>query len=168
MGAASASPAARCARPASSTTSARPRASRPRRARLPPPAVRGFRGHPEEGVSMKVRVVFAAALAVAALAVPAAHADPAEVGYPNSIASTGDSITRAFNTCSFPFVDCTSNSWSTGTSSSVNSLYRRILAKNPLISGRNPNDAKTGGKMIDLNGQVTTAGAQGVELVTIL
>src|SRR5215204_6917382 len=117
---------------------------------------------------MKVRAVLVVALAVAAVAVPAAQADPAKVGYPNSIASTGDSITRAFNTCGFPFIDCTSNSWSTGTSSSVNSVYSRILARNPLIAGRNPNDAKTGGKIIDLNGQVTTAAGQRVELVTIL
>ena len=34
--------------------------------------------------------------------------------YPNSIASTGDSITRAFNDCWFPYVDCPSASWSTG------------------------------------------------------
>jgi lysophospholipase L1-like esterase len=121
----------------------------------------------QEGVSMKLRVVLAA-LVVAAVAVPAAHADPAKVGYPNSIASTGDSITRAFNTCGFPFIDCTSNSWSTGTSSSVNSVYSRILARNGLIAGRNRNDARTGARMIDLNGQVTTAGTQGVELVTIL
>src|SRR5215210_7797716 len=117
---------------------------------------------------MKLRVVLAVAVVAAAVAVPAAEADPAKVGYPNSIASTGDSITRAFNTCGFPFVDCTSNSWATGTSSSVNSVYSRSLARNPLIAGRNPNDAKTGGKMIDLNGQVTTAAGQRVELVTIL
>ena len=48
---------------------------------------------------MKIRVVLVAL--VAAIAVPAAHADPAKVGYPSSIASTGDSITRAFNTCGF-------------------------------------------------------------------
>jgi len=116
---------------------------------------------------MKSRVLLAV-LVVAAVAVPAAQADPAKVGYPNSIASTGDSITRAFNTCGFPFVDCIANSWSTGTSSSVNSVYSRILARNALIAGSNPNDAKTGAKMIDLNGQVTTAGSQRVELVTIL
>jgi len=116
---------------------------------------------------MRSRVVLVV-LVLAAIAVPAASADPAKVGYPSSIASTGDSITRAFNTCFFPFTDCVANSWSTGTSSSVNSVYRRILANNTLISGRNLNDAKTGAKMADLNAQVTAAGTQGVELVTIL
>jgi lysophospholipase L1-like esterase len=97
-----------------------------------------------------------------------AAADVAHVGYPSSMASTGDSITRAFNTCSFPFVDCPQNSWSTGSSSTVNSHYRRILAANPAISGRNFNDAKTGARMNALNGQVTTAVAQGADYVTIL
>jgi hypothetical protein len=106
--------------------------------------------------------------AAALLFVPVAAADVAHVGYPSSIASTGDSITRAFNTCSFPFVDCPQNSWSTGSSSTVNSHYRRILAANPAIGGRNFNDAKTGARMNALGGQVTTAVSQGAEYVTIL
>jgi len=84
------------------------------------------------------------------------------------MASTGDSITRAFNTCTFPFFDCPSNSFSTGTSSAVNSLYRRILAANPAISGRNPNDAVSGAEMVDLQAQVQRAVGQAVEYVTIL
>ena len=104
-----------------------------------------------------------------ALAIPsAAIADVAHVGYPSSIASTGDSITRAFNTCSFPFIDCPQNSWSTGTSITVNSHYRRILASNSAISGRNFNDAKTGARMNALAAQVTTVVAQNAEYVTIL
>jgi hypothetical protein len=117
---------------------------------------------------MKALVITVVAAALCALAVPVAVADPALTGYPNSIASTGDSITRAFNTCSFPFTDCPANSWSTGTSATVNSHYRRILAANPLISGRTYNDAKTGGKMVDLAGQVQSAVAQHAEYVTIL
>jgi hypothetical protein len=108
------------------------------------------------------------AAALALLLVPVAAADVAHVGYPNSMASTGDSITRAFNTCSFPFIDCPQNSWSTGTSGTVNSHYRRILAANAAISGRNFNDAKTGARMNALNGQMTTAVSQGSEYVTIL
>jgi lysophospholipase L1-like esterase len=108
------------------------------------------------------------AAALALLFVPVAAADVAHVGYPSSIASTGDSITRAFNTCSFPFVDCPQNSWSTGSNGTVNSHYRRILAANPAITGRSFNDAKTGARMNALNGQVTTAVAQGAEYVTIL
>ena len=117
---------------------------------------------------MKPLVLTAAAALLCALAVPAALADPAVTGYPSSIASTGDSITRAFNTCSFPFVDCPANSWSTGTSSTVNSHYRRILAANPAISGRNYNDAKTGARMSGLLTQVQAAVSQHAEYVTVL
>jgi hypothetical protein len=117
---------------------------------------------------VKAFVLTVAAAALCALAVPVAVADPAVTGYPSSMASTGDSITRAFNTCSFPFTDCPANSWSTGTSSTVNSHYRRILTANPLISGRNYNDAKTGAKMVGLAGQVQSVIAQQAAYVTIL
>jgi hypothetical protein len=120
----------------------------------------------EEGLMRKGLFLCAAALAL--LLVPVAAADVAHVGYPSSMASTGDSITRAFNTCAFPFVDCPQNSWSTGSSSTVNSHYRRILAANPAISGRNFNDARTGARMNALNGQVTTVVSQRVEYVTVL
>src|SRR5215213_3617947 len=63
--------------------------------------------------------------------------NPAVVGWPNAMASTGDSITRGYNTGTFPFTDAPGNSWSTGTSSTINTHYVRILAANPLISGRN-------------------------------
>ena len=116
---------------------------------------------------MRKGLFICAAALVLALA-PAAAADVAHVGYPSSMASTGDSITRAFNTCSFPFIDCPQNSWSTGSSGTVNSHYRRILAANPAILGRNFNDAKTGARMNALNGQVTTAVSQGAQYVTIL
>src|ERR671911_529328 len=84
------------------------------------------------------------------------------------MASTGDSITRAFNDCSLPYVDCPAASWSTGTSTSVNSHYLRIRAANPAITGRNHNDSVTGADMADLLGQVQRAVAQQVEYVTIL
>ena len=116
-----------------------------------------------------MKLVPAAAAVVLALVLAApALADPAKVGYPNSIASTGDSITRAFNTGGFPFTDAPANSWSTGTNTSVNSHYSRILAANPAVSGHNPNDAKSGAKMTDLNGQATTVNTQAVDYVTIL
>jgi hypothetical protein len=64
---------------------------------------------------MKLRLVVAA---VAALIVaPAALA-----GYPSSMASTGDSITRAFNTGWLPLVDWPSNSLSTGSSTTEQPL----------------------------------------------
>jgi lysophospholipase L1-like esterase len=110
---------------------------------------------------MRLRVVV---VAIGALIV----APSALAGYPNSMASTGNSITRAYNTGPIAFLDWPSNSWSTGSSSTVNSHYRRILAANPAISGRNYNGAVTGADMGDLNGQVTQAVAQSVDYVTIL
>src|SRR5689334_15861047 len=104
----------------------------------------------------------AAALCIVALAASAALA-----AYPNSMAATGDSITRAFNTCSFPFVDCPANSWATGTNTEVNSFYQRILAVNPGISGRAFNDARSGARMADLPGQVSTVVSQSVEYVVV-
>ena len=49
---------------------------------------------------MKLRLALLVALLALTLTASAHGA------YPNSIASTGDSITRAFNDCWFPYVDC--------------------------------------------------------------
>ena len=87
---------------------------------------------------------------------------------PNSMASTGDSITRAFNTGFFPFLDNPAASWSTGTSTTVDSHYRRILARNGAISGKNFNHAKSGAKMVDLNAQAAAVNTRKVQYVTIL
>lgn len=94
--------------------------------------------------------------------------DPAVVGWPNIMAATGDSITRAFNTGVIAFTDAPANSWATGTNSAVNSHYTRILAANPPISGRNYNEAVTGAQMADLAGQVANANARQAGYVTIL
>ena len=117
---------------------------------------------------MKALALTVVAAALCALAVPVAVADLPLTAYPNSIASTGDSITRAFNTCSSAFTDCPANSWSTGTSATVKSHYVRILDANAAISGRTFNDAKTGAKMVDLAGQVQSSIAQQAGYVTIL
>jgi lysophospholipase L1-like esterase len=115
---------------------------------------------------MRVRTLLvAAATAIGVLAAggPASALPP----IPGSMSSLGDSITRGFNACGW-FVDCTARSWSTGDYASVNSHYLRILSKNSAISGHNYNDAKTGAKMADLNGQAQTAVSRGVQYVTIL
>jgi lysophospholipase L1-like esterase len=87
---------------------------------------------------------------------------------PNSMAATGDSITRAYNTGFWPFTDNPAGSWSTGTTSSVSSHYLRILARHPAIRGRAYNDAKSGALMRDLNGQMATVVNQKVDYVTVL
>lgn len=106
----------------------------------------------------------AAAIALLAAAALPASAAPA---YPRSIASTGDSITRAYNTGWLPYTDNPSASWSTGTNSTVRSHYTRLLALQPLISGHAYNDAKSGAKMTDLAGQMTTAATQHAGYVTV-
>src|SRR5581483_6453241 len=112
----------------------------------------------------KVQFLVACALACAAAAPTVAGATEP---IPNSMASTGDSITRGFNACGW-FSDCTNESWSTGGDSAVNSQYLRILATNPNISGKNFNNAKTGAKMIDLDGQITNVVPENPDYVTIL
>jgi lysophospholipase L1-like esterase len=88
--------------------------------------------------------------------------------YPGSMASTGDSITRAFNSSVVPWIDAPWNSWSTGSSGVVQSHYRRILAVNPRIFLHNFNDARSGAKMSELSRQVALVNLQHVDYVTIL
>lgn len=88
--------------------------------------------------------------------------------YPSSMSATGDSITRAYNTGFFPFTDAPQNSWSTGTSTTVNSQYLRIRAVNPAIQGKNYNDAKSGAKMAALSGQMATVASRKVAYATVL
>jgi lysophospholipase L1-like esterase len=111
----------------------------------------------------------AATSAVSGAGLVALSAHAAAPPLPNSMASTGDSITRAFDVGSCcVFSDAPQYSWSTGTDPQVNSQYQRLLALNPGISGRVFNDAVTGAKMVDLNGQLTTVGTQHVDYVTVL
>jgi lysophospholipase L1-like esterase len=92
----------------------------------------------------------------------------AAIAYPTVMASAGDSITRAYDATLFGcfLSDCTQYSWSTGTSSSVNSEYRRVHAANAAATASN--DAKTGAKMADLAAQLGTAATQGAQYVTVL
>ncbi|MEO3809461.1 SGNH/GDSL hydrolase family protein [Sphaerisporangium sp. B11E5] len=84
---------------------------------------------------------------------------------PDSMASMGDSITRGFNACGF-YLDCTSRSWSTGSSSSVISHAARIRNVNPSLSTHN--DAESGATVSDMVGQAQEAVSEGVDYVTIL
>ncbi|HEX6873207.1 MAG TPA: SGNH/GDSL hydrolase family protein [Micromonosporaceae bacterium] len=112
-------------------------------------------------------LLISAVAGVAAVLSVASPGAAATTPPPNSMASMGDSITRGFNACGW-FLDCPSRSWSTGTYSTVNSQYQRILRVNSAISGRNYNDARSGAKAVDMAGQANTAVSQRVEYVTIL
>jgi lysophospholipase L1-like esterase len=91
------------------------------------------------------------------------------VPLPSSMASTGDSITRAYDINWFHLLsDSPQYSWSTGYNGSVTSQYEHILALNPAISGHEFNDAKTGAKMVDLDGQVKNAASQEAQYLTVL
>lgn len=103
----------------------------------------------------------------AALCLTALASSAALAVFPNSMAATGDSITRAFNTCRTAFTDCPANSWATGTEAAVNSFYLRILERNAGIRERLNNDARSGARMSNLPEQVNTAVTQRVEYVTI-
>ena len=98
-------------------------------------------------VSLLAGVLVAALLPLASVA-----AEPPPL--PASIAAVGDSITQAASSGGGLGTNYPANSWSTGTSTTVNSHYRRLLAINPAISGRAWNDSVSGAKMAGLNGQM--------------
>jgi lysophospholipase L1-like esterase len=110
----------------------------------------------------------AATLATIVVLLFGTSAASAATPYPNSIASTGDSITRAYNTGSIAFTDNPAASWSTGTNSTVVSHYTRLIGLNPAINGHAFNDAKSGARMVDLAGQLATVATQNVDYVTVL
>ncbi len=112
--------------------------------------------------------IVSAAACLALLVMPAVSASAASVPLPDSMAATGDSITTAFDVNWSGVLQSTpQDSWSTGTNSSVDSVYSRILAANPAISGHEYNDAVPGATMSALNGQVEQAASQGVQFLTV-
>ena len=116
---------------------------------------------------MSRRLSFVVALTlVLALTAPGLVAQAVEP-LPSSMASLGDSITRAYNTGPSSFQDYPASSWSTGTTATVNSHYLRMGAQKPAIA-RVFNDAASGAKMAGLRAQVNVANTQNVDYVTIL
>jgi lysophospholipase L1-like esterase len=113
-----------------------------------------------------VRSLLVAFVAVVVLAAPSSSL--AAPSYPGSMASTGDSITRAFTTGTLPWTDNPAASWSTGTDTRVDSHYLRLLALTPRISGKSYNDARSGAKMVDLAGQMSAVISQKADYVTVL
>lgn len=97
---------------------------------------------------------------------PVGAAEP-EIVYPDSMAALGDSISAGTGTVLTGF-EAPWNSFSTGTNSEVNSLYSRILAENPAISGNAKNFARNGARMDDFPAQAAQAVTADVEFVTLL
>jgi lysophospholipase L1-like esterase len=88
---------------------------------------------------------------------------------PDSIAGIGDSITRATDVCCW-YGDHPAQSWSTGGGAfdGIRSHYERIRTLKPSINGHNFNDARSGARMDDAQGQAQTAVTQQAGYVTIL
>jgi lysophospholipase L1-like esterase len=108
-----------------------------------------------------------AAIVLLAAALVAPSTVSGRAAYPSAMASTGDSLTRAAGTGFLPWTDNPGGSWSTGTTSSVNSHYLRLLALTPKIRGKNYNDARSGAKMGELASQMDKAVTQKVGYVTV-
>ena len=106
-------------------------------------------------------------LALVATIAPSAQAAVPSAPLPTVMAAAGDSITRGYDAASGCLLtDCPQYSWATGTVASVNSQLSRVLAAPKAATALNV--AKTGAKMIDLDGQLTTAAAGNADYVTIL
>jgi PKD repeat protein len=111
-------------------------------------------------------VIVAFALLLAALVSTPARA--AQAPMPDSIAAVGDSITQAASSAGSLGADAPQNSWSTGTSTTVNSHYLRLLAAGAPISGRNYNRSVSGAKAVDLAGQMQTVVPLQADYLTVL
>ena len=95
------------------------------------------------------------ALLLGSLLPPAAvgAADP-PIPFPDTMAVVGDSISQAASSDGSLGGDAPQNSWSTGTSSTVNSHYLRLLALGAPISGANHNFSVSGAKAAGLSAQM--------------
>jgi lysophospholipase L1-like esterase len=87
---------------------------------------------------------------------------------PSSIVATGDSISQATSSGGSLGAVYPQNSWSTGTSTSVNSHYLRLLALNGAISGQRTNLSFNGARVSDLNGQMQQAVGLQPDYLTVL
>lgn len=85
----------------------------------------------------------------------------------DSMGAMGDSITRAFDACTF-LADCLPKSWATGTDASVGSHYSRLLARDPALAGHATNVARVGATSADLPAQAKALAASRPDYVTLL
>jgi lysophospholipase L1-like esterase len=117
----------------------------------------------------RVLAVFVAGVVVIAgslVGASAATAVPTTSPRPTVMAALGDSITQAIQTCS-SLTSCAANSWSTGSTASVNSQASRLRALTPTQPLTTYNDAVTAVNSGALLSQATKAVAQGAQYVTI-
>ena len=89
----------------------------------------------------------------------AAAAPAASGGLPRSVVVLGHSGATGENSDpGQPGAEVRENSWATGTNPAVNSIYARILAKNPALKGHNSNLAQGGATVRDLVSQAELVG----------
>lgn len=81
-------------------------------------------------------------------------------GYPDSIAVLAHSGATGENTDPYEGSDTTTNSWATGTNPAVDSIYLRILDKNPAIEGHAENYASPSATIADIKQQALSAVVQ--------
>jgi lysophospholipase L1-like esterase len=87
-------------------------------------------------------------------------AAPADSTYPSSIVAIGHSgLTGYDSDSSVPNTDVTANSWATGTNPDVDSIYLRVLAKNPAVKDHVANFAIDGSTVDSLVDQEKQAAA---------
>ena len=83
---------------------------------------------------------------------------PLSEKYPNAIVVLGHSGTTGYNSDpASPGTDTRANSWATGDSPAVHSIYQRLLAVNPAVAGHNTNLGMDGSDIAALGGQVDQA-----------
>ena len=119
---------------------------------------------------MKRRMTTAAlfaALVLSGLLTTGASAETA-LPFPATMAAVGDSITQAASSAGSLGADAPQNSWATGTSSTVNSHYLRLLAAGAPISGANHNLSVSGAKMAGLDAQMLNAVGLQPDYLTVL
>lgn len=123
-------------------------------------------------ISVRARRALATLTATAVLvtgtlfSTSAAHAAPLPPENVRIMAALGDSITQASMTCS-ALTRCPTNSWSTGTTGSVNSHLLRLRATAAPDNLVGYNNAVAGAASNALNAQAQKAVAQGAHYVTI-
>lgn len=124
---------------------------------FPPRARRALR-------TLPAILALAALVGLAPAAGAAGSLSPAAI---TSLAATGDSITRAYNTGPLPYADYPAGSWATGTGATLQSVADRAAAA---VGSAIPryNDGRSGAKVADLPGQMATVASRDVAAVTVL
>jgi PKD repeat protein len=108
-----------------------------------------------------------ATLLAGGLPLSAVAADAA-LPLPDTMAAVGDSITQAASTGGTLGGDAPQNSWSTGTSATVNSHYLRLLNLGAPVTGANHNRSVSGAKMAGLNTQMQNVVGLHPDYLTVL